>query len=176
MIVADLVRAYADELEYLIQCLAMMSECNCSVMREAALDQYVTVETSHILDCEYTDAAEGLRCYRKYFALCYICTQDIVCGALQTVECDVARNDVTLEGSVCNLYRKASCHDLLVFHVVAYQLGCAGIAAVEAHEGILVCVIEFALDGLFVHICRYRVVDIEQRYCIVAYAGSDELT
>ena len=176
MIVADLVRAYADELEYLIQCLAMMSECNCSVMREAALDQYVTVETSHILDCEYTDAAEGLRCYRKYFALCYICTQDIVCGALQTVECDVARNDVTLEGSVCNLYRKASCHDLLILHAEAGKLGRAGISAMEAHEGILMRIIEFALDGLLVHIVRHGVVDVQQSYCIVADAGSDELT
>ena len=70
MIVSDLVRAYTDELEYLIQCLAIMSECNCSMMREAALDQYVTVETSHIFDCEYTDASERLRCYRKYLALC----------------------------------------------------------------------------------------------------------
>ena len=70
MIVTDLVRAYTDELEYLIQCLAVMSECNCSMVREAALDQYVTIETSHILDCEYADAAEGLRCYRTYLALC----------------------------------------------------------------------------------------------------------
>ena len=31
--------------------------------------------------------------------------------------------------------------------LVADQLGCAGIAAVEAHEGILMCIVEFALDG-----------------------------
>ena len=59
---------------------------------------------------------KDLRCYRKYLALCHVCTQDIISGALQTVECDVARNDIALESSVCNFYRKASCHDLLILH------------------------------------------------------------
>ena len=46
----------------------------------------------------------------------------------------------------------------------------------EAHEGILMRIIEFALDRLLVHIVRNRVVDIQKRNCVVADAGSDELT
>ena len=45
----------------------------------------------------------------------------------------------------------------------------------EAHEGIFQCVVEFALDALFVHILRNGVVDIQQSYGILADAGSDEL-
>ena len=46
----------------------------------------------------------------------------------------------------------------------------------EAHEGILLRIIQFALDGLLVHIVRHGVVDVQQSHCIVADAGSDELT
>ena len=176
MIVSDLIRAYTDELEYLEQSLSVMSECNGTVMRVIALDQYVTIETSHLLDCKYTDTTEGLGRYRKDLALCHICTKDVICGALQTIEGDISRNDVSLESSVGNLYRKASCHDLLILHAEAGKLGRAGISAMEAHEGILMRIIEFALDGLLVHIVRHGVVDVQQSYCIVADAGSDELT
>ena len=47
----------------------------------------------------------------------------------------------------------------------------------EAHEGILLRIIEFALDGLLSYISFGTVVvDIQQSHCIVADAGSDELT
>ena len=71
-------------------------------------------------------------------------TKDVICGALQTIEGDISRNDVSLERSVGNLYRKASCHDLLILHAEAGKLGRAGISAMEAHEGILMRIIEFA--------------------------------
>ena len=35
---------------------------------------------------------------------------------------------------------------------------------------------EFAFNLLFVHICRYCIVDIQQCNCILAYNGSDEFT
>lgn len=82
MVVSDLIRAYADELEYLEQSLAVMSECNGAVMRVIALDQYVTIEASHLLDCEYTDTTEGLGCNWKYFTLCHISTKLAVSSRL----------------------------------------------------------------------------------------------
>ena len=45
----------------------------------------------------------------------------------------------------------------------------------EAHEGILQSIREFALDALFVHILRNGVVDIQQGNGILTDAGSDEL-
>ena len=52
-----------------------------------------------------------------------------------------------------------------------------GISAMEAHECIFMCVIKFALDRLFVHIFRYRVVDIKQCNGILADTQvTDKLT
>ena len=45
----------------------------------------------------------------------------------------------------------------------------------ESHEGVIVGIVEFTLDGLFVHIIGNSVVDIQQSYGICADAGSDEL-
>ena len=101
----------------------------------------------------------------------------LISGALQTVECDVARNDIALESSVCNFYRKASCHDLLILHAVAYaSLDVQVLPQWKPMKVSLCRIVEFALDGLLIHISRYGIVDVKQCYCIVAYAGSDKLT
>ena len=92
-------RAYADELEYFVKCFSEMSKCNSSVMRIISFDQHVAVETSHFRNCEYTDASEGFCSYRKDFALSNVRRQDVVSRALQTEECDVARDDVSFERS-----------------------------------------------------------------------------
>ena len=46
----------------------------------------------------------------------------------------------------------------------------------ESHKCIFQCVIIFSFDGFFVHILRYRVVDIKQCNDVVAYYLSDKFT
>ena len=59
-----------------------MSEGNGTMVREVLLDQYVTIETSHLGDSEDTDTAEGSGRYGKYLTLCNVCAQLVVCGRL----------------------------------------------------------------------------------------------
>ena len=68
-----------------------MSECYSTVMRESSLDQHVTVETSHLRNCKYTDSTEGTCCNRKNLAVCDICAKLVVRCTLQTIEGDIAR-------------------------------------------------------------------------------------
>ena len=153
-----------------------MSECYCSVMWVSSLDQYMTVETSHFRNSEYTDRTKGFRCNRKNFTMCNISTKFVISCALQTIECDISRYDISFKSSVCNLYRKRSCHDHLVLHLTEGKLAGSCISTMESHECIFQCVVIFAFDRLFVHILRYRVVDVKQCNCILAYNCSDELT
>ena len=153
-----------------------MSERYCTMMRESSLDQHVTVKTSHFRNCEYTNGSEGTCCNRKNFTVCDVCTKFVVRGTLQTVECDISWFDISLKSSVCNFDWKGSCHDHLVFHLTEGQLAGCCVSTVESHESIFQCVVEFALDGLFVHILRYGVVDIQQCNDIIAYYLSDKLT
>ena len=153
-----------------------MSECNCSVMWISSLDQYMTVETSHFRDCKYTNRTKGFCCNRKNFTVCNISAEFVVSSALQTIESDISRNNVSFKSSVCNFYRKRSCHDHLILHLTEGKLTGSCISAMESHKCIFQCVIKFAFDRLFVHILRYRVVDVKQCNCILAYNSSDELT
>ena len=54
---------YADVLEYFVQSLAEVSESNSTVVREVLLDQYVTIETSHFRNSEYTNCSKGCLLY-----------------------------------------------------------------------------------------------------------------
>ena len=96
LIVVNIFHRNAKIFEYFKQCFSVMSECNRSVMRIVFLDQYMAVESSHFRDRKYTDGTEGTCCYRKYFALCHVCADLIVGCRLQTVECDIARCNVSL--------------------------------------------------------------------------------
>ena len=145
------------------------------MVREVLFNQNVTVKSAHFRNSKYADAAEGLSGNRKYLALCNVCAELAVCGTLQTVEGNVAGHDVTFECTVGNFFGQASCHNHLVLHVAECQLLGAGIAAVEAHEGILMCIRELAFNRLFVHISRNTVVDIKQGNGILADAGTDKL-
>ena len=73
---------YANVLEYFVQSLAEVSESYGTVVREVLLDQYVTIETSHLGDSENTDTTEGSGSYGKDFALCNVCAQLVVRGGL----------------------------------------------------------------------------------------------
>src|SRR5699024_5816805 len=94
---------------------------------------------------------------------------------LQTEESDISVNDVAFQSTLCNLFRKISCHDHLILHLAGCQLAGSCISAVEAHESIFLCIVVFAFDLLVIHIIGYGVVDIQQSYGIVAYYSSDEL-
>ena len=108
--------------------------------------------------------------------MCNVCTKLVVSCALQTVECDISRFDISLKSSVCNFNRKGSCHDHLVFHLTEGQLAGCRVSTVESHKCILKCIVEFAFNGLFIHILRYGVVDIKKCNDIITYNLSDELT
>ena len=108
--------------------------------------------------------------------MCDISTKLVIRSALQTIECDISWFDISLKCSVCNLDRKRSCHDHLIFHLTESKLAGCGISTVESHESILKCIVKFSFDGLFVHILRYGVVDIKECNNIITYNLSDELT
>ena len=152
-----------------------MAEGYRAVMRIILLHQHMAVEASHLRNREDADGSKGPGRYRKHLALGHIGAQPAVCRALQTVEGDVSRNDVSLQGSLGHFLRKASGHDELILHGAGGQLAGAGVAAVEAHEGILLGIREFARDVLVVEIRRNGVVNIEQGHSVLAYAGADEL-
>ena len=153
-----------------------MSECYCTVMRISSLDQDMAIETSHFRDSKDTNRAKETGCNREHFAVCDIGTKFVISRALQTIECDITRFDVTLQSTVCNFDRKRSCHDHLVFHFTEGKFARSSVSTVESHECVFQCIIVFSLDGLFIHILRYRVVDIKQGNDIVAYNLSDEFT
>ena len=153
-----------------------MSECYCAMMRESSLDKYVTIETSHFRNSEYTNCSKGTSCNRKNLAVCNVSTKFVISCALQTIECDISRFDISLQSSVCNFDWKGSCHDHLIFHLAEGKFAGSSISTMESHECIFQCIIEFSFDGFFVHILRYGVVDIKQCNDIVAYYLSDELT
>ena len=152
-----------------------MAECHRAVMGIIALDQHMTIEPLHLRNGKDADAAEGTGGNRKDLTVGHISPQPAVSGALEAEECDVARGDISLKGTLSYFLRKTSCHDQLVFHLAEGQLLRAGVAAVEAHEHIVAGVVIFALDVLIVEIVGHRVVDIQKRHHIIADAGSDEL-
>ena len=55
-----------------------MTESNRSVMREVLADENMAIETSHLGDSEYADAAERPSRNRKNLALCNISAEDVV--------------------------------------------------------------------------------------------------
>ena len=122
LIVADFIVSHADVLENFVNGLSEVTECNCTVVRIILLNQYVTVEAAHFLDCEYTDSTEGLSSYVKNFTLCNVCTKDVIRCGLQTEECDIARKNIAFESTVGNFDREISCHDLLVLHLAESKL------------------------------------------------------
>ena len=75
MVVIQVFHWYSKILEGIEEGLAIMSECNCSVMWIVLLNQYVAIESAHLMDSEYTDTTEGSGSYRKNFTFCYVCTK-----------------------------------------------------------------------------------------------------
>ena len=89
LIITDFLNRYTNIFEYFEESFSMMSECYCAMMREASLDQHVTVETSHLRNCKYSDCSKGTCCNRKNLSMCDISTKLVIRSALQTIECDI---------------------------------------------------------------------------------------
>ena len=145
-----------------------MSESNGSVVRIIFLYQYMTVETSHFRNCKDTDTAKALCCYRQNLTLCNVSAKFAVCSALETIEGNVARNDISFQSSLCYFFRQSSGHNHLIFHRTCCQLACCCISAVEAHKRIFLCIVVFSFDFIIVNICRNGIVNIQQSNGILA--------
>ena len=109
LIVSDAVDVNAKHLEYFEHLFSEVSECYSSVMRIVALYQNVTIESSHLRNCENTDASERFCRNRKNLALCDVSNQFRIGCALQTIECDISRNDIAFQSTLCYLFRQTSC-------------------------------------------------------------------
>ena len=158
-----------------------MTECNGTVVRISLLDEHVTIETSHLLDCEDCDTAEGTGRYVEDLALSDVGNKLAVAVALQTIEGDVACCDVALERSAGEIriasfrLKKTVLDELVLDRTVAAHLAGRRVTAVEAHERIGKLVIVLALNVLIVDVLRNGVVDIEKGDCIAGYASADVL-
>jgi len=168
---------YAEILENIEYSLAVMTEYHCTVMRIALLDEYIAVESAHFLDAEDSNGTEGAGSNGKDLALCSIGAQCSACCGLETEECDIAGLDVALECTSCDIGLlvglEASVHDELILHNRALEDASRTVAAVEAHEGILLSIIELAFDIFLIDVAGNGVVDVKESYDIIGYALAD---
>ena len=124
---------------------------------------------------EHADASEGSGCNRKYLALCDISAQLAVRCGLQAVEGDVAGDDISFQSTLGHFLGKRPGHDHLILHAAGRKLLRVGIAAVEAHEGLIVIVRVLIVDRLLIHVIGHGVVDIQQSDNVLADTGADKL-
>ena len=134
-----------------------MREGNGSVVRIALLDEDVTIEASHLGDCEDTDTTERTCGNIEYFTLGDVRAEIALRVALQAIECDVAGCDVALESTACEVglatvLKQTVLDELILDLAVRAHLALGSIAAVEAHEGVGELVAILADDVLVVDI------------------------
>ena len=97
----------------------------------------------------------------------------VIRGGLETVEGNLAWFDVAFQGAIGDFSWERPRHDLLVFHLWMAEKLRAGVAAMEAHEGIAELVVELTLDVFLVEFFRQGVVDVEKGNDILGNAGAD---
>src|SRR5699024_112026 len=162
LIVVNFFYINTEILEYLIQSFSIVSKSNSSVMRVILFYQNMTVETSHLRNSKDTDAAKALCCHRKNFTMSNVSPKLAVRSALKTVEGNVTWNNISFQSSLCNFFRKISCHDHLIFHSAGSQFSGSCISAVESHKGIFQCIVIFTFDLAVIDRCRNRIVNIQK--------------
>ena len=145
------------------------------MVRIVLLDEHMAVEPSHLRNGEHADGAKGTCGNRKHLSLCNVGSQLVVCRALEAVEGNAARLDVSFQCSLGYFDWKSPGHNHLVLHLTEGQLSGSSVSAVEAHECILKCVIKFALDISLVHILGHGVVDVQKGNRILADNRADVL-
>ena len=93
-----------------------MTESNGTVMREAVFNEYVAVESSHLLDGKHADGTEGTSGNGQHFAVSNVAVQMSVGSGLQTEEGNLAGDNVAFQRSVRYFYGKGAGHDELMLH------------------------------------------------------------
>ena len=93
-----------------------MTESNGTVMREAVFNEYVAVESAHLLDGKHADRTEGTSGNGQYFAVSNVAVQMSVGSGLQTEKGNLARDNVAFQRSVRYFYGKGAGHDELMLH------------------------------------------------------------
>ena len=177
LVVSDV--ANAEVLENFEECFAAVCKCNCTVVRISLLDENVTVESTHLVDREDTDTAEGTSRNIQNFAFCDVSTKSAFAIALESVEGDVACSDVAFKstsGEVrlrINGLEKSVLNELILNSSVIAHLAFGSITAVEAHECVGESIVILALDVLVVDVLRNGVVNVEQGYGVAGDASAD---
>ena len=57
-----------------------MTESNCTMVGEIALNKHMAIESAHFRDCEYADTTEGTGCNGKNLTLSNIRFKVTVCS------------------------------------------------------------------------------------------------
>ena len=170
----------AEIFEDLEEGLAAVGEGHGAVVGVALLDEHMAVEAAHLGDGKDTDAAEGPGGHGEDLALGDVGAQAALAVALEAVEGDLAGGDVALQGApgkvgLAAILQQAVLDELVLHGAAAAQLAAGGIAAVEAHEGVLDAVVEPAGDVLVVDVLGDGVVDVQQGDGVAGDAGADVL-
>ena len=158
-----------------------MTECNCTVVRESALDENVTIESCHFRNSEDSDTTEGTCLDIEDLTFCDVGNEFSVTVALQTIECDRRSSDVTLKSTTCEIRIRTSrlkesvLDELILDCTVGAHLAGRCVTAVEAHECICKLVVLETCSILIIDVLRNRVVDVKKSNGIIADADTDVL-
>ena len=79
-----------------MQCSSGSAKCDSSMVRIMLCNEHMPIESAHFRDCEYSYASKASCSDRQYLSLCYVSLKSCVCCALQTEECNIARQNVSL--------------------------------------------------------------------------------
>ena len=179
LVVADILNT--QELEDLEERFAVMTKGHRTMVREALLDQHVAIEAAHLMDGENADTAKTGGGHRQNLTLGNVGAEVALTVALQTEEGDLAGGDITLEGTAGEVgigsfrLKEPVLDELILDSAVRAHLAARRVAAMEAHEGVGQSIVELALDLLFPHLGRYRVVDVEDGDGVLGDTGADVL-
>ena len=125
-----------------------MAEGHRPVVGIALLDEHMAVEPAHLRDSKHANAAEGAGGHRQHLALGHVGPQLPVRGTLQPEEGDLAGGDVAFQGAAGEIrigtggLQQTVLDELVLHSPVGAQLAAGGVAAVEAHEGVLDIVVK----------------------------------
>ena len=97
-----------------------MAEGHRAVMGESALDQHMTVKSSHLRNGENSDTSEGTGSHRQHLAVGNVGPQLIVRGALQPEESDVAGHNVAFQRTLVTSWGRLL--DMISWYFMAQEV------------------------------------------------------
>ena len=157
----------AEVFEHLKQCLAAVGKCHRTVVGVTLLDQHMAVETTHLGNGKDADAAKAAGGNGQHLTLRDVGAQSPLAVALEPIEGDLAGGDVALQRTAGEIrltarrLQQTVLNELVLDAAATAHLAAWGVAAVEAHEGVLDVVVELARDILIVDVFGHGVVDIQ---------------